>query len=250
MAKVNPVNGPTLIVELSRLVPLRVNEFAAEVVVIHWLPKAVKEPAVTAGVPLDVIVKVWALDAVVLPVLSTVTLAVPCAAISPAAMVAVSCVALTKVVVRALPSHCTVETPLMKLVPFTVSVKPAPPSVAEDGEMEVVVGVGGIPQSEMDAPMFVLVLQVPVTLVRRLFPSVRNSTRLMVMELGTGKLKAPDVKAVDPATTKVPPLVASKARTTYLLDSGTLGEAQATTVPDNVYGLAGTAVAAGSAAVR
>jgi hypothetical protein len=35
--------------------------------------------------------------------------------------------------------------PLIKLVPLTVKVKPLPPAVAEDGEMDVVVGVGGVP---------------------------------------------------------------------------------------------------------
>ncbi len=54
-------------------------------------------------------------------------------------MAAVSCVALTKVVVRAFPLKLTVE-PLTKFVPFTVKVKAAPPAMALVGEMLVMVG--------------------------------------------------------------------------------------------------------------
>lgn len=73
--------------------------------------------------------------------LLTVTLAVPAVAMSEAGIAAVNCVALTKVVVRALPFHCTVE-PLMKFVPLTVNVNAAPPAVAEVGLMFVSVGTG------------------------------------------------------------------------------------------------------------
>jgi hypothetical protein len=59
---------------------------------------------------------------------------------SAALMVAVNCVLLTNVVVLALPPHVTVETPVTKLVPLTVIVKPAPPAVAELGDIDVVVG--------------------------------------------------------------------------------------------------------------
>jgi hypothetical protein len=72
---------------------------------------------------------------------TTVTLAVPAVAMSAAPIVAVSWLVLTKLVVRATPFHCTVDVP-MKLVPFTVSVKPAPPAVADEGLMLVVVGAG------------------------------------------------------------------------------------------------------------
>jgi len=53
----------------------------------------------------------------------------------------VSTVELLKVVVRLLPFHCTVEDE-MKLLPFTVSVNPAPPAAALVGEVEVIEGIG------------------------------------------------------------------------------------------------------------
>jgi hypothetical protein len=72
---------------------------------------------------------------------TTVTDAVPALAIRAAGTVAVSCVALTYVVVSAVPFQFTVE-PETKLVPFTVNVNCAPPAVAEVGLIEVIVGTG------------------------------------------------------------------------------------------------------------
>jgi hypothetical protein len=66
---------------------------------------------------------------------------VPAAAISAAVMAACSCVALTKVVVRFEPFHCTTEL-LMNPLPLTVRVKAAPPAVALVGEIEVMAGTG------------------------------------------------------------------------------------------------------------
>src|SRR6267378_2633803 len=72
---------------------------------------------------------------------TTVTCGVPAAATSAAAMAAVSCVGLTKVVVRAAPFHCTLE-PLTKLVPVSVSVKAALPAEVPVGDSVVSVGEG------------------------------------------------------------------------------------------------------------
>jgi hypothetical protein len=72
---------------------------------------------------------------------TTVMDAVPALAIRAAGTVAVSCVALTYVVVSGLPFQFTVE-PETKLVPFTVSVNCAPPAVAEVGLIELIVGTG------------------------------------------------------------------------------------------------------------
>src|SRR5207237_5724910 len=72
---------------------------------------------------------------------TTVTEAVPVAAMSAAGIAAVSCVALTKVVVRAAPFHCTVA-PFTKPLPVSVSVKPAPPTIALAGDSDVSVGAG------------------------------------------------------------------------------------------------------------
>jgi hypothetical protein len=76
-----------------------------------------------------------------LPEFATVTLALPALAIKLAGTAAVSCVALTTVVVSAVPFHCTVEE-LKKSVPLTVRVKAAPPAVAEAGLRLVIVGTG------------------------------------------------------------------------------------------------------------
>src|SRR5919108_53171 len=72
---------------------------------------------------------------------TTVTVAVPAAAMSAAVMAAVSWVALTTVVVREAPFHCTVL-PGTKPVPLTVSMKAAPPTVAVAGATLVMVGTG------------------------------------------------------------------------------------------------------------
>lgn len=73
--------------------------------------------------------------------LVTVTGNVPALPMSAAVIDAVSCVALTKVVVRAAPLKFTTEVDT-KFVPFTVSVNPALPAVALLGESEVIVGAG------------------------------------------------------------------------------------------------------------
>ena len=92
---------------------------------------------VRAGV---IVVKVRALDTAP-PGFSTVTKAVPAAAMSVAGIAAVSWVALPKVVLRACPFQRTVA-PLTKLLPFTVSVKAGPPATALGGEREASVGAG------------------------------------------------------------------------------------------------------------
>ena len=73
--------------------------------------------------------------------LNTVTEAVPADAMSAAVIAAVSWVEDTYVVVRLAPFHCTME-PLTKLLPLTVSVKAAPPAVADVGLRLVVAGTG------------------------------------------------------------------------------------------------------------
>lgn len=71
----------------------------------------------------------------------TTTWKMPTAAMSAAVMAAVTCVALTNVVVLALPLKLT-EAPLTKPVPFTVKVNAAPPTLALAGESEVIAGTG------------------------------------------------------------------------------------------------------------
>src|SRR5438093_197201 len=75
------------------------------------------------------------------PAVPTETCAVPAAATSAAAMVAISWVALTKVVVRAAPFQRTPE-PFTKLLPLTVMVNAASPVVALVGDSDVSAGAG------------------------------------------------------------------------------------------------------------
>jgi hypothetical protein len=78
--------------------------------------------------------------------LKTATLLEPVFIISAALIEAVNCVLLTKVVVRALPFHCTIE-PLMKLVPVSVKWKASLPAAAQSGVKLVSVGAGLAPCS-------------------------------------------------------------------------------------------------------
>jgi len=71
----------------------------------------------------------------------TVTWAVPGVATSVAGMAALNCVAPTNVVVRADPFQLTTEL-LTNPLPFTVKVKAAPPTVAVDGDRELMEGTG------------------------------------------------------------------------------------------------------------
>src|SRR5207253_5328227 len=101
--------------------------------------------APSAGLVIDavsdgaaVIVKGWAFETW-RSGLRTVTDAEPAVAMSAAAIVAVSWVALANVVVRAAPFHCRVL-PATKLLPLAVSVKAAPPAVAVVGDTDVSTG--------------------------------------------------------------------------------------------------------------
>ena len=75
----------------------------------------------------------------VAPQLTTVIEAVPAAVIRDAGTIAVSRVEETKVVVNAVAFHFTVE-PETKLVPLTVRVNCGPPTAAQVGLSELIVG--------------------------------------------------------------------------------------------------------------
>ena len=122
---------------LTKLLPVTVSVKAAPPAT-ALLGESVLNDGVGGGA--CVIVKGRALDTTLW--FSTVTEAVPAAAMSVAGIWAVSWVALTTVVVRAAPFHCTSE-PLTKLLPVTVSVKAAPPATALLGESVLNDGVGG-----------------------------------------------------------------------------------------------------------
>lgn len=70
-----------------------------------------------------------------------VTWAVPVEATSAAEIAACNCVALTNVVWRLAPFHCTAELE-MKLLPFTVRVNADDPAVVLFGDRELIEGVG------------------------------------------------------------------------------------------------------------
>src|SRR5262245_62120173 len=118
----------------TKLLPLTVSVNAGPPVVALLGDRVVR---LGAGVP-ALIVKVSALE-VPPPGITTLPCAVPAALMSVAGIAAVSCVALTNVVLRAVPFHCTTE-PETKLLPFTVKVNAGPPAVALFGDSEVNAG--------------------------------------------------------------------------------------------------------------
>ena len=87
------------------------------------------------------IVKDTALETMFVDESKTVTEAFPGLAISEAGTIALSCVALTNVVVSALLFQRTTDV-ASKLPPFTVSVKPEPPCVSLEGKMEAMSTTG------------------------------------------------------------------------------------------------------------
>src|SRR5205085_1259308 len=91
--------------------------------------------------------------------LNTVTCAVPAAAMSAPAMVAVNCPLFTNVVERSVPFQRTTA-PDTKKNPFTVRVKPAPPAVAEDGDRALSPG-RGLSAAETVSENVVVALEIP-----------------------------------------------------------------------------------------
>ena len=73
------------------------------------------------------------------PGVATATVAVPAAATSFALIAACNWLLETKVVVRALPFHCTTEAAI-KPDPFTVKVKPLLPALIDEGDIDVICG--------------------------------------------------------------------------------------------------------------
>jgi hypothetical protein len=135
----------------TKFVPFTVSVNAAE-------PAAIVdgEIVVTVGTGFDaaVIVNVTEFDVPPPGVgFVTVTAGVPAVATSLARIDAVSCVALTNVVVFAVPLNFTTEL-LTKFVPFTVSVRAPDPAATVDGESVVTVGPGFVPLVIVNATAF------------------------------------------------------------------------------------------------
>jgi len=124
--------------EATKLLPVKLSVNAAPWAVAEVVDRL---PNVGVGFP-ALIVKVIAVE---LPPpgvgLNTVTEAEPAVCRSVPGTAAVSCVALTKVVVSATPFHCTTA-PLTKLVPVNVSVNAGPPTVPKVGDTDANVGAG------------------------------------------------------------------------------------------------------------
>src|SRR6266404_29508 len=144
---------------------------------------------------------------------TTVTEAVPVVAMSAAVIAAVSWMALTNVVVRAAPFHCTVL-PLTKPVPLTVSVKAAPPTVALVGDTDVSVGAGLF--SENACAAVVPPPGVGVTTVTLAVPAAAMSAAVIAAVSWMGLTKvvvrvAPFQRTVEPFTNPVPSTVSVKA---------------------------------------
>ena len=139
--------------------------------------------------------------------LKTVTAAVPAFAISAADTAAVSRVPFTKVVVRAVPFHLTVEL-LMKFVPLSVSVNAEPPAVAELGAILDKPGTGfcGGPTELM---VKVCVDEVPP-------PGAGLKTMTAAVPVEARALAGISVLSVEPLTNVVVPITAPFQRTVEL----------------------------------
>jgi hypothetical protein len=117
--------------------------------------------------PAATIVNVAALD-VTPPGFTTVTVDAPAEAICAAGTDAVTCVALTYVVVKDVPFHWTVE-PDTKPEPFTVSVKAAPPAVAVLGLRLVIAGpalIVNVAPADVTPPLVTAMVAVPAEAIK------------------------------------------------------------------------------------
>jgi len=122
---------------LTKLVPLTVSVKAPEPTI---AVEGCSEVSVGVGLLAGLMVKAAELELPPPEGFVTTTAALPAVAISLASTATVSCVELTKVVVRAVPLNVVVA-PLTKFVPFTVRLKAAEPAVADDGDSEVMAGL-------------------------------------------------------------------------------------------------------------
>jgi hypothetical protein len=152
-------------------------------------------------------------------VVVTVTLAVPVVAIRLAGTAAVTWVALTNVVVSAVEFHFTVA-PEAKLVPFTVSVKAAPPAVAEVGARVVIVGGPGlmvkVEAGDVPRGSATVTLAVPAVAIR-----LAGTAAVSCVALTKVVVRAvPFQFTVAPETKLVPLIVSVKAALPAVIDAG------------------------------
>jgi hypothetical protein len=154
------------------------------------------------------IVKVAAAE--VPPLVVTVTLAFPAAAIRLAATGAVSLAELTRVGVSAVVPHFAV-TPETKFVPLMVSVNAAPPATAVLGLRLVTVGLGGrivkVAAAEVPPPVVTVTLAFPAAAIR--LAAIGAVSLVELTRVGVSAV-VPHF-AVAPLTKLVPSMVRVKA---------------------------------------
>jgi hypothetical protein len=141
--------------------------------------------------------------------------AVPTLVIRLAGTAAISCVELTNVVLREVLPHST-DAPDAKLVPFTVSAKPALPAITDAGEVLVMVGTptenvelaGVLP--EEDPSGFVTAMTTEPAVATRLAGTAACNcvelTKVVVKAVPLHSTVAPGTKFV-PVTVKVKPVL-------------------------------------------
>jgi hypothetical protein len=156
---------------------------------------------------------------------NTVTVFVPDEAMSAAVILAVSCVPLTKLVVLLDPFHRTVE-PFTKPVPFTVSEKAGPPTVADAGDRVVTAGTGLLAAFTVNETLFeVPPPGAPLNTVTVLVPDEAMSAAVMLAVSCVPLTKLvvlldPFHRTVEPFTKPVPFTVSEKAGPPAVPDAG------------------------------
>jgi hypothetical protein len=141
--------------------------------------------------------------------------AVPTLVIRLAGTAAISCVELTNVVLRAVLPHST-DAPDAKLVPFTVSAKPALPAITDAGEVLVMVGtptenveLAGVLPEEDPSGFVTAMTTEPAVATRRAGTAACNCielTKVVVKAVPLHSTVAPGTKFV-PVTVKVKPVL-------------------------------------------
>ncbi|MGA2723439.1 MAG: hypothetical protein ABSG79_13635 [Bryobacteraceae bacterium] len=153
-----------------------------------------KDPAVT------VLTVNTAVFEVTPPGSTTAILTVPAEAIRPASTDAVNCVALTNVVGSVVPLHCTTA-PETNPLPFTVSVKAAPPAGATFGLRLVIDGgaliVKGAPV-DVTPPLVTVIVAVPAEAIRLLVTVAVNWVTLKNVVTSTVPFHCTTAPAANP----------------------------------------------------
>jgi hypothetical protein len=150
---------------------------------------------------------------------ATLIVAVSGEAIRLAGTAAVNCVALTNVVGRPIPFHCNIA-PAANPLPFTVSVRPLPPAVADEGLKLLIVGPGLIVKvapEDVTPPLATLIEAAPGEAIRLLLTVASNAATLTTV-VGNA---VPFHCTTAPAANPLPFTVSVKPRPPAVADEGT-----------------------------